>query len=233
MYKLTIENQSGSSRSVIIFHTNPPYSSNVLVWEKKFVPNQTKTTFSWNEACFSLGFGTVSPLLETGGTYTSNYDELMSPNDSNGNNQLNINYVNGSFNPVSSIHNASLNLGELQITTDTSFTVNDSQYLAVSLSIDKSPVLISQGMPNTYYQFSCHTTAYVAISSYAIGTILPRIPLPSSLPRTLHPTQFSINRAGNSLSSPTQLPFIAGEKTELFYTITENLTFIPTKIQLI
>lgn len=229
MYSLTIKNQSGAKQTVSLFQTsllNPSFS---VVWLQQLIFDQATCYFKWDANKFALGFGELNTLLTVGTQYTNTYYTAVYPQQSQGKNQLEIGYEANSFFQTSLFNNPNLEIGDLQITTNTSFTVKQSLNFAVGMYMDGKPILIAQGAPNTAYQFYTNNCYYLTISNYPIGSVLPPIEQITTNNFLLGSMTTNVKKRTiitQSMSKPILID-ISKEQPNLSFTINENLIFQP------
>lgn len=173
-YSLKINNQSGAAQKVAVFQVENLSSSDLrsLIWLLQKISNGSSYSFAW-ETNWGLSWGTTSQPLDTGVIYTSGGSvTAVQPNSVNGLNVLPITY-NGTFTSESSYNNSQLNLGDMQITTDKSFTVQQSLNMSVAVYMDSQPIWAAQGQPNSLYYFNTNTSYYLTVTDYGLGAVIP------------------------------------------------------------
>ncbi|MEY3826344.1 MAG: hypothetical protein GPJ27_14660 [Microcystis aeruginosa L111-01] len=224
-YSLTINNQSGAVQNVAVFQVNNPSTGIPLVWLGQTISNEGSYTFQW-DITWQLGYGSTLYPLNTGVIYQNNFKASVTPNDANGHNELSITYVSQSFSATtgSPYCNAKLSSGVMRIITDTSFTVKQSLNMSVAVYMDQKPILASQGVPNSMYEFNTDTIYYLTVTDYPIGSVLP-VDNRRSFVQEI--SEDVVIESGSVVSSPTQVVFNSG-MTSWSYTLNDRLQFVQS-----
>lgn len=221
-YSLTIQNSSGSDQNIALFQVSNPKSGLPLNWLSKKIPNGNNYIFQW-DINWGLGYGSTSQPLNVGVSYVSQRIIEVRPNDASGVNEILISYKDQSFTSSEPYYNDNIDNGFIQIITDTSFTVEDSSLMSVAVYMNDKPILVSQGRPNSQYQFYTNTTYYLTVTDLPENSVLPSFTPSSS--RMMNLMMMPIVRQPTvEISKPTEVDFSAG-KTDLTYQLTNLLEF--------
>lgn len=208
-YSLTIQNNSGADQNVAVFQVDDPASGWSLVWLAQTINNGNNYPFNW-ETNWGLSWGRTSQRLDTGVIYKSGQTVTeVQPNQVNGVTVLPITYKNQDFDSEKAYYDCELNLGVVHITTDTSFTVQESLNMSVAMYMDNKPILAAQGKPNTTYEFNTNVSYYLAVTDYQEGAAIPNRLLPKL-----------------AMSQPTKVQFPNGV-THVEYNLSDTLVFCP------
>lgn len=203
-YSLKVTNNSGASQNIAIYQVYPNLSGGLpLVWIAKNINNENNNTFSW-QIDWALNWGTTSQVLKPGVMWESGgTPRAVEPNKTGGNNKINIYYSNNDFASTNAYNDPSIDAGSMDVSTDQSFTVAESEMMSVSVYMDGTPTFAMQGKPNGTYQFDTHPTYYLCTTDSKQGVAV----------------------SGNFVSSVKEVVFGNGV-TSLSYQLTETLEFV-------
>jgi rhizosphere induced protein len=215
-YSLTIINQSGAAQNVAVFQVNSPSTGSPLVWLSQTISYEASHSFTW-DITWGLGWGTTSQPLNTGVTYQSGAQTQVYPNQADGTNELSITYETGSFMSKIAYYNSNLTSGEMLISTDQTFTVAEASNMSVAVYMYGQPILVSQGAPNSQYEFNTDTIYYLTVTDYLKGSVLPFFAQES----VLGSREVSLRK----ISQPTRVEFAVGQ-TEAKYNLNVTLDFV-------
>lgn len=211
-YSLNIQNRSGDAQTVAVYQNINPSAGTPLIWLSKTINNKGNYTFSWQDT-WELGWGNTPQGLDAGALYTSGgVPTEIQPNQANGKNELPITYVNQSFESQPAYYNSQLGLGNMLITTNTSFTVSDALQMSVGVYMNKQPILAAQGKPNSQYPFNTNTSYYLTVTEYPVGTAIPSF---------LQMQMLIVLIEAGSISQPQEVKFSSGS-----YEATYNLNSV-------
>ncbi|MEI7210093.1 hypothetical protein WCT90_16445 [Pectobacterium carotovorum] len=218
-YSVNVTNNSGAQQNIAIFLSDASDNSGFsLVWSLRTINDGGNYSFQWDQNAFGLGWGSSSLPIDASVQFNSGQSPTaVYPGVAGGANGLPIQYKSSSgFFSGSPYVNSSL-YNKLEITTDTSFTVQNSLTMSVALYMGASPALVIQGAPNTYYYFDLSQISYyLTVTNLTQGSALPKPNTNSNL--LLKPTERT------SISNPTKIEFSLGEPS-LAYILNETLTF--------
>ena len=204
-YSLEVINQSGATQNIAVYQQYPDLVKGLpLVWFNKDVNNGNNNTFTWS-IDWALNWGTTKQQLAPGVTWTSGGPlQNMAPDTSEGNNAMGITYTNGEFETSPTAYNdPQVSSGDMLITTDTSFTVTQSELMSVAVYMNSLPAFAVQGEPNGKFLFQTHPTYWLCTTSAKAGVAVSE----------------------EFVSSPTQFTFDPGV-TSLSYTLNDELQFV-------
>jgi rhizosphere induced protein len=203
-YSLQVANKSGASQNIAIYQVYPSLSGGLpLVWIVKNINNENTNTFSW-EVDWALNWGTTAQVLKPGVMWESGgTPRAVEPNKTGGNNKIGVYYTNGDFASTNAYNDSSIQAGSMDVSTDQSFTVEDSLKMSISVYMNGSPTFAMQGKPNGLYQFDTHPTYYLCTTDSKQGVAV----------------------SGNFVSSVKEVVFENGI-TSLSYVLTETLEFV-------
>lgn len=203
-YSIKVKNNSGARQKIAIYQVYPNLAGGLpLVWITKNINNENDNTFSWS-IDWALNWGTSSQVLapgvewESGGT-----PRIVEPNQAGGPNKIDLSYYDGDFESSNAFNDSSIPVGSMDIATDRTFTVIESEKMSVSVYMDGKPTFAMQGRPNGLYQFDTHPTYYLCTTDSKEGVAV----------------------SGNFVSSVTEVVFSKGI-TELSYELTDTLDFV-------
>jgi len=90
--------------------------------------------------------------------------------------------------------------------------------------MDQKPILASQGVPNSMYEFNTDTIYYLTVTDYPIGSVLP-VDNRRSFVQEI--SEDVVIESGSVVSSPTQVVFNSG-MTSWSYTLNDRLQFVQS-----
>jgi len=202
-YKLTVYNKSGANAQVAVYQNYPSLTGYGLVWFTQLIDNTNNHSYTW-EIDWAVNWGTSSQPLVPGVQYTSGGQPVdMEPNSQTGINFVTLTY-DGDFTMKNPIHSDNVPSGSMQVKTDTSFTVQQSEKMSVAVYMNGSPTFAMQGRPNGTYNFDTHPTYWLCITDSKKGVAVD----------------------GNFVSSPTKVEFKDGV-TSLAFELNNENQFIP------
>lgn len=214
-YSLTINNNSGAAQNIAVFQVDDTGAGQSLIWLVQTISNSNHSFFTW-ETNWGLSWGTTSQPLEPGIIYFSGSAPTdIQPDQANGINLLPITYNNGDFKSGKAYHDSTLSLGDMRITTDKTFTVEESLNMSVAVYMSNQPVWAAQGLPNSEYNFNTKTSYYLTVTDYEAG---------AAIPNDLSNTFVISNPNASVISNPTQVQFPSGI-TQLTYSLNDILEF--------
>lgn len=201
-YSIKVTNNSGQAQNIAVYQNYPNIEGHPLVWFSKNVNNTNNNEFSW-KIDWALNWGTSDQPLVTGVMWKSGGTaQAVEPNSSGGDNMMDVTYSNGDFESKPVYYNPDVPKGSMEIATDTSFTVPQSEKMSVSVYMDNQPTFAMQGKPNGKYLFDTHPTYYICVTDSKTGVAV----------------------SGSFVTSPTKAEFSEG-KTALEFELTETLEF--------
>jgi rhizosphere induced protein len=206
-YSLSVTNQSGGTQNIAVYQQYPDLVTGLpLVWFAKSVPDGNKTTFSWS-IDWALNWGTTSQQLAPGVQWTSGGTlQNMDPTTTGGNNSMGITYSGSEFaTSPSAFYDSSVPSGDMLVTTDTTFTVNQARLMSIAVYMNSLPAFAVQGEPNGKFLFQTHPTYWICTTS----------------------AQQSVAISEEFVSSPTEFVFNPGV-TSLSYRLNDELQFVPS-----
>lgn len=206
-YSLQVSNSSSQQQTIAVYQQYPDLEGGLpLVWFSKSVPNGNSTTFSWS-IDWGLNWGTLAQPLAVGVQWTASGPlQSMDPTGEKGNNAMGIQYTGSEFKTYPlAYHDAEIPSGDLLVTTDTSFTVEDASLMSIAVYMNSLPAFAVQGEPNGKFLFQTHPTYYICTTSAKQGVAVSE----------------------EFVSSPTELVFNPGV-TSLSYTLNDTLEFVPS-----
>lgn len=220
-YSVQVTNNSGASQYIAIFLAdNLGGNAYSLVWRVKGTNNGADVSFNWDQNDVGLGWGNTSQPLDVNTLYTSGQPPVtVYPANVGGLNVLPVQHNSyGFFSGTPYVKSGMYN--QLEIATDSSFTVSDATNMSVALYIDEYPALALQGAPNTFYYFDMTRLAYyLTVTNFTQGVALPQMNDLSTARRFAD--------AGTSMSAPVKIAFDAAQ-TDLKYILNSNLNFVKT-----
>lgn len=203
-YSIKVKNNSGARQKIAIYQVYPNLAGGLpLVWITKNINNENDNTFFWS-IDWALNWGTSQQVLapgvewESGGT-----PRLVEPNQAGGNNKVDLGYYDGDFESSNAFNDASIPAGSMDIATDRTFTVTESEKMSVAVYMDGKPTFAMQGRPNGLYQFDTHPTYYLCTTDSKEGVAV----------------------SGNFVSSVQEVVFSKGV-TDLSYELNDTLDFV-------
>ena len=201
---LTIHNQSGDVQNIAILQKLPNSPAVPLIWFSQQINNTNQHTYKWN-VTWGLNWGTTDAPLAQGVMFSSGGTVVAcEPDGQTGVNSMSLSYENSDFASSATGHQA-IKEGSLLVTTDKSFTVQDAQFMAISVYMDNKPALAIHGRPNGSVLFDTHPTYYVCVTDDAEGIAVD----------------------ANFMSSATPIVFADGT-TNLEYVLDNTLAFNPS-----
>jgi rhizosphere induced protein len=206
-YSIEVVNNSGKAQNIAIYQTYPNLTAGLpLIWISKNINFENSNKFDW-ETPWGLNWGTTSAPLAPGVVYESSGPlRAIEPNTHAGKNMMDISYNDNDFKSSEAYSNAKISLGSMQVKTDTSFTVDQSDNMSISVYMNGKPTFAMQGEPNGLYQFDTHPTYWICTTREKDGTAV----------------------SGHFVSSPTKVVFQNGI-TELKFELTDTLEFKQQK----
>lgn len=201
-YSIKVTNNSGAPQNIAVYQNYPNIEGYPLVWFAKNVNDSNNNTFSW-EIDWELNWGTSNQTLVPGVMWNSGgTPQAVEPNSSGGNNMMDITYSNGDFESGAAYNNSDVPAGSMEIATDTSFTVSESEKMSVSVYMNNLPTFAMQGKPNGKYLFDTHPTYYICVTDSKTGVAV----------------------SGTFVTSPTEAEF-SGGTTTLEFELSDTLQF--------
>jgi nitrous oxide reductase accessory protein NosL len=201
-YSIKVTNNSGAAQNIAVYQNYPNIEGYPLVWFAKNVNNSNNNTFSW-KIDWELNWGTSNQTLVPGVMWNSGgTPQAVEPNSSGGNNMMDITYSNGDFESGAVYNNTDIPKGSMEVATDTSFTVSESEKMSVSVYMDDQPTFAMQGKPNGKYLFDTHPTYYICVTDNKTGVAV----------------------SGTFVTSPTEAQFSEGT-TALEFELSDTLQF--------
>jgi hypothetical protein len=202
-YSIKVINKSGAAQNVAIYQTYPNLEGGMpLVWIKKGINNGNENTFEW-DISWALNWGTSEQQLQEGVLWESGgTPQDVEPNTFGGKNAMGVSYSNEDFKNSEAYNDPKLQQGSMLVTTDTSFTVIESQKLSISIYMDDKPVFAMQGKPNGTYKFDTHPVYWLCVTDHRENVVI----------------------SGTLVTAPTEATFANGI-TDLEFELTETLEF--------
>lgn len=202
-YSLGIQNDSGAAQNIAVYQNYPNLTGNPVVWFSQNVNNTTHHTYAW-QITWGLNWGTSPQPLVPGVSYTSGGETVtVDPITTGAVNSIPISYRNG-FQTGTPANNPILPTGDMEISTNTTFTVPESLEMSVAVYMYGKPIFAMQGRPNGKYLFDTHPTYYICVTDAKEGVAV----------------------SGTFVTSPTAIIYADGE-TDLSYKLTPTLQFLP------
>ncbi|ATM95840.1 Uncharacterised protein [Yersinia frederiksenii] len=205
-YSISVLNASGAPANVAIYQTYPNLISGLpLVWLLQTINSGNTNTYNWS-IDWALNWGTTEQPLAPGVKWSSGGPlQSMNPTASSGNNSMGVTYTNGQFQtkPLA-YNNPEVASGSMLVTTDSTFTVTQSQAMSLAVYMNSLPAFAMQGKPNGNFLFDTHPTYWICTTDSKQGVAV----------------------SGTFVSSPTQFAFADGI-TSLNFKLNETLQFVP------
>jgi len=202
-YSIQVTNKSGKPQNIAIYQTYPDLETGLpLVWISKNINNENLNKFEW-ETPWALSWGTTEKPIAPGVQFTSNGPiREIQPDTKDGKNAMNISYEDNDFKSSEAYNNGTVPKGSMEVQTDTSFSVEDSSQMAISVYMNGKATFAMQGEPNGKYRFDTHPVYWICTTKVQDGTAV----------------------SGTFVSSPTQITFDNG-KTDISFELTDTLEF--------
>jgi hypothetical protein len=201
-YSIKVTNNSGGAQNIAVYQNYPTIEGHPLVWFSKNVNNSNNNTFSW-DIDWELNWGTSDQTLVPGVQWNSGgTPQAVEPNSSGGNNIMDITYSNDDFESGDAYNDADIPKGSMEIVTDKSFTVSESEKMSVSVYMNNLPTFAMQGKPNGKYLINTHPTYYICVTDSKTGVAV----------------------SGDFVTCPTEAEFTNGTTT-LEFELSETLQF--------
>ncbi|QQG27999.1 hypothetical protein JFY74_18360 [Pectobacterium carotovorum] len=204
-YRVSVSNESGAAANIAIYQTYPNITSGFpLIWLRQTVNDGNTNVYSWS-VDWALNWGTTDQPLAPGVQWRSGGPmQNMDPTTSSGYNAMGIRYSGDQFQTLPLAHyNKDVPSGSMLISTDTSFTVRDSNALSIAIYMNSLPAFAMQGKPNGNFMFNARPVYWICCTDSKQGVAVQ----------------------GTFVSSPTQLSFPDGV-TSLNFKLNETLKFI-------
>lgn len=216
--QLKVINQSGAAQDVAVFQVQPDSNQGFpLVWLKQNINNNSNYTFKW-EVDWGLNWGTIPKTLSAGVMYSSGgIVTSVDPFSATGDNALTITFQNADFMTTDVRHDTGISLGQMLVTTDRSFTVEQSSKMSIAVYMKDLPTFAYQGKPNGHYFFYTTPTYYLYVTDSKVGEALNKALIGNIDEAVIQ--SFS--------STPTKVVF--DSQTELSYMLNGTLEFVPNK----
>lgn len=211
IYSVTVTNKSGADQGVALYVSdNSHLDSFSLVWQKQYINNNGRFTFTWLSDSYGLGWGTISGPLGPGTLFSSGEAPTpVYPDKIGGHNVLSVHCSNTNFYSGNTSHSDS---GLLEIKTDQSFNVATGLKMSVAMYISALPALAMRGAPNNACFFDTKKLSYwLTVTNLKQSTVLPVVP------------EYS-NSMSISMTTPKKINFGASVKP-LNYTLDDLLLF--------
>lgn len=206
-YSLQVTNKSGAAQNIAVYQQYPDLVTGLpLVWLSKSVPDTNYTTFNWS-IDWGLNWGTTEQPLALGVQWTSGGAlQKMDPTTTGGKNEMGITYTGSEFSTLpTAFNNSELPLGDMLVTTDKTFTVQEASLMSIAVYMNSLPAFAVQGDPNGEFLFKTHPTFWLCTTSANQGVAVSEY----------------------FVSSPTQFTFDPGV-TSLSYILNDELEFVPS-----
>jgi len=202
-YTVSVDNQSGENVQVAIYQDYPSQSGFSLVWLLQQINVANQTTFNW-EIDWALNWGTTDQQLVTGVEWSSAGPvQNMDPTGQSGNNAMGVVFSGTEFSTSPpAYHDETVAPGVMQVKTDSSFNVAQSECMSLAVYMNSLPAFAMQGQPNGTFTFNTHPTYYICTTE----------------------CKQSVAVDGTFVSNPTKVEFAAGVTT-LNYVLDNELTF--------
>ncbi len=206
-YSIKVQNSSGDDANIAIYQAYPTMDGLSLVWLLNRANEGNLTQFDW-DVNWALNWGTTPTALKPGVQWSSSGKaQNMSPTEAGGVNAMGLKFSNEQFRtePIA-FYNKELNLGDMQVKTDDSFTVKQAKNMSIAVCMNGIPAFAMKGKPSGTYTFNTHPTYYICTTDHKKGVAVD----------------------GTFVSNPTEIVFSAGV-TELSYVLNDKLKFVADK----